>query len=611
MAAEKTIRIGGATGFWGDTALGAQQLIRDGAVDYLVFDYLAEITMSIMARARAKKPEAGFALDFVSGVLRTILPDAAQRGIRIISNAGGVNCLSCGQAIEALIEELGLDLKVAVVTGDDILDQADRLRGAGIREMFNATDMPADLMSMNAYLGAPAIATALAQGADIVVTGRCVDSAVTLGACIHEFNWPLDSYDALAGGSLAGHILECGAQATGGIHTDWHRSRDWDNIGFPIAEISADGSFIVSKPDGTGGLVSFGTVAEQMLYEIGDPRAYFLPDVTCDFSQVTIDELDQDKVRVAHAKGHPPTATYKVSATYEDGFRVGIYHTIGGIDAAAKAERTGASILKRCSRMLRDSNQPDFSETSIEIIGAEASYGPHSRARGAREVILKLAAKHETMQALNMLVRESTSAATAMSPGICGMAGNRPKVSPVVRLFSCLVPKADVPVSVHVGGQTMVVDLPVDGGFDDAMLAEAGAAAGTVAGASDAVADDAAMVTVPLVALAYGRSGDKGNHANVGIVARRPDYLPWIRRALTEQVVADHYAHILEGAVRRFDLPGVHGLNFLLENVLGGGGTASLRNDPQGKAFAQMLLDYPVEVPRALAAADKLEVLAA
>ena len=608
MTAEKTIRIGGATGFWGDTALGAQQLIQDGAVDYLVFDYLAEITMSIMARARAKKPEAGYALDFVSGVLRTILPDAAQRGIKIISNAGGVNCLSCGQAIEALIQELGLDLKVAVVTGDDILDQADRLRAAGIREMFNGTDMPEKLMSMNAYLGAPAIAAALAQGADIVVTGRCVDSAVTLGACIYEFDWPLDSYDALAGGSLAGHILECGAQATGGIHTDWHLSRDWDNIGFPIAEVAADGSFIVSKPDGTGGLVSFGTVAEQMLYEIGDPRAYFLPDVTCDFSQVTIDELDRDLVRVANAKGRPPTPTYKVSATYEDGFRVGIYHTIGGIDAAAKAERTGEAILKRCRQMLRDSNQPDFSETSIEILGAEGSYGPHSRARGAREVILKLAAKHETTQALNMLVRESTSAATAMSPGICGMAGNRPKVSPVVRLFSCLVPKAELPVAVHVEGNILPVDVPLEGGFDAAMLRESS----EQAEAADVGGDDASgMVTVPLVALAYGRSGDKGNHANVGIIARRPDYLPWIRRTLTEQAVASHYAHILEGAVHRFDLPGVHGLNFLLENVLGGGGTASLRNDPQGKAFAQMLLDYPVSVPRALAVADKLEVLAA
>ncbi|HBC53529.1 MAG TPA: terpene utilization protein AtuA, partial [Alphaproteobacteria bacterium] len=376
----------------------------------------------------------------------------------------------------------------------------------------------------------------------------------------------------------------------------------------PIAEVAADGSFVVSKPDGTGGLVSFGTVAEQMLYEIGDPRAYFLPDVTCDFSQVTIDELDRDLVRVANAKGRPPTPTYKVSATYEDGFRVGIYHTIGGIDAAAKAERTGEAILKRCRQMLRDSNQPDFSETSIEILGAEGSYGPHSRARGAREVILKLAAKHETTQALNMLVRESTSAATAMSPGICGMAGNRPKVSPVVRLFSCLVPKAELPVAVHVEGNILPVDVPLEGGFDAAMLRESS----EQAEAADVGGDDASgMVTVPLVALAYGRSGDKGNHANVGIIARRPDYLPWIRRTLTEQAVASHYAHILEGAVHRFDLPGVHGLNFLLENVLGGGGTASLRNDPQGKAFAQMLLDYPVSVPRALAVADKLEVLAA
>ncbi len=598
MSGKKTIRIGGATGFWGDTSLGAQQLVRSGNVDYLVFDYLAEITMSILARARAKNPEQGYALDFVSGVLRGILPEVARQGIRIISNAGGVNPVSCGRAAQALVDELGLKLKVAVVTGDDILGRADAMRKAGVREMFNGAEMPPKLMSMNAYLGAPGIAAALDRGADIVITGRCVDSAVTLGACMHEFGWKLDEYDRLSAGSLAGHILECGAQATGGIHTDWHLSLDWDNIGFPIAEVSPDGSFVLSKPDNTGGLVSFGTVAEQMLYEIGDPQAYLLPDVSCDFSTVTIEETGKDKVRVSGAKGLPPTDSYKTSATFEDGYRLGMYHTIGGIDAALKAEKTGEAIFKRCSRMFREMNMPDFSETSIEVVGAEASYGPHSRARAAREVVLKLAAKHENPKALDMLVRESTSAATAMSPGTCGMSGNRPKTSPVVRLFSCLTPKREIQVEVHMGNETIPVDVPVKGGFDARLILRPHS--------MDAPAPMAEMVEVPLVTLAYGRSGDKGNHSNIGVIARKPEYLPYIRAALTEKTVADYFAHILQGKVHRYEVPGICALNFLLEDILGGGGAASLRNDPQGKAFAQMLLDYPVRVPRLMAQAEGL-----
>lgn len=598
MGDKKTIRIGGATGFWGDTSMGAQQLVRDGKVDYLVFDYLAEITMSIMARARAKNPEQGYALDFVTGVLRGILPEAARQGIKIISNAGGVNPMACGRAAQALVDELGLKLKIAVVTGDDILDRADVMRKAGVKEMFNGAEMPPKLMSMNAYLGAPGIALALNRGADIVITGRCVDSAVTLGACIHEFGWKMNEYDRLSAGSLAGHILECGAQATGGIHTDWRLSPDWDKIGFPIAEVAPDGSFVLSKPDNTGGLVSFGTVAEQMLYEIGDPQAYLLPDVSCDFSTVKIEEIGKDRVRISSARGLPPTDSYKTSATYEDGYRLGMYHTIGGIDAALKAEKTGEAIFKRCSRIFREMNMPDFTETSIEVLGAEASYGPHSRARAAREVVLKIAAKHVDPKALDMLVRESSSAATGMAQGTGGMAGNRPKTSPVVRLFSCLTPKREIQVEVHMGNETIAVDVPDKGGFDASAIVRPVAAA--------APAPGGAMTEIPLVALAYGRSGDKGNHSNIGVIARKPEYLPYIRAALPEQAVAEYFAHILEGKVHRYEVPGINALNFLLEDILGGGGVASLRSDPQGKAFAQMLLDYPVPVPRAMAeAAEK------
>ena len=592
----RTIRIGGATGFWGDSSMGAVQLVKGGQVDYLVFDYLAEITMSILARARATKPDTGYALDFVTAVLKPLIRDIAEQGIKVVSNAGGVNPLACARAIEALLADAGLDLKVGVVLGDDLAERGDEFRARGVTEMFTGTEMPPKLMSMNAYLGGKPIAQALAAGADIVITGRVVDSAVTLGPCIYEFGWTDDDFDRLAAGSLAGHILECGAQATGGIFTDWHLSRDWDDIGYPIAEVSSDGSFVLTKPDGTGGLVSTATVGEQMLYEIGDPQAYILPDVACDFSEVTMEQVGTDRVLVSGARGRAPTDTYKVSATYQDGYRAGMYISITGIDAIAKARKTGEAVLKRCRRLFRDMNLPDFTDTSIEVVGAEDYYGPHSRIRHNREVVLKLAAKHPEARALEMMIREATSSATAMAPGTAGMGGNRPKVSPVVRLFSCLVPKADLPVTIQIGEERRPASPRTDGGFDPKAINRPTP--------GEALAPEG-PVTVPLVKLAWGRSGDKGNDANVGIIARRRDYLPYLRGALTEATVGEYFRHLWEGTqprVERYELPGIGGFNFVLRQVLRGGGIASLRNDPQGKALAQMLLDFPVQVPEALAA---------
>ena len=264
---DRVLRIGGASGFWGDAARATPQLLAVDGLDYIVYDYLAEITMSIMARARAKDESRGYALDFVSAAMQPNLATIAERRIKVISNAGGVNPQACAEALRQLIAQQGLDLRVACVVGDDLMDSAAQLAAAGITEMFSAEPFPPleKLQSINAYLGAFPIAQALAAGADIVVTGRCVDSAVTLGACIHAFGWGRDDLDQLAMGSLAGHILECGPQATGGNFTDWEQVPDMANMGYPVAEISADGSFVCNKPVGTGGLVSVGTVSEQML----------------------------------------------------------------------------------------------------------------------------------------------------------------------------------------------------------------------------------------------------------------------------------------------------------------------------------------------------------
>lgn len=592
MLTKETIRIGGAAGFWGDSSIAAPQLIKGGSLDYLVFDYLAEITMSIMARARAKDPAMGYAHDFVTQIMKDNLPEIARQNIKVISNAGGVNPEACAEAIRALIKEAGLRLNVATVTGDDLMGRVEEFRAAGTKEMFSGAAMPKEFMSVNAYLGALPIAGALEQGADIVITGRCVDSAVTLGACIHGLGWKAEEYDRLAAGSLAGHIIECGAQATGGLFTDWQLSNGWENIGYPIAEVSRDGSFVITKPENTGGLVSFGTVAEQILYEIGDPQAYILPDVVCDFSHVEMEQVRKDAVRVWGVRGDPPTQTLKVSATYMDGYRVGLMITIGGIDAAKKAQKVADAVLKRCRGILKARGVPDFTETSVEIIGAESSYGPHARVENPREVVLKIAAKHPAAQALAMLLREATSSGTSMSPGISGMGGNRPKPSPVVRLFSFLVDRRSLNPEVELNGRRWAV--PTGHGTrlrhpDRPRIPDT---SGTQAETCD----------VPLVRLAWGRSGDKGNDANIGIIARRREYLPYIRQALTAEAVREYFAFKIEGKVERFDLPGIGAMNFLLHEALGGGGIASLRNDPQGKAFAQMLLDFPITVPEAVAA---------
>nr|XP_040037373.1 uncharacterized protein LOC120822080 isoform X5 [Gasterosteus aculeatus aculeatus] len=279
-ARAEPVRIGCASGFWGDTAASVPQLIHGGALDFLVFDYLSEITMSLLTAAKSKTPNLGYAPDFVHVALAPFINDIHRKGIRVVSNAGGVNPLACAEAIQEVIRKAGLDLKVAVVTGDDLMPHRSSLSEVKLAADGSTRPLPRSLHSMNAYLGAQPIRRCLDLGADIVVSGRCVDSAVVLGPLMHSFGWGRTDYDLLASGSLAGHLIECGAQSTGGVFTDWHKVPDWDLMGFPVVEVSSDGSFVLSKPPGTGGLVSFGTAAEQLVYEIGDPRRYLLPDVT-------------------------------------------------------------------------------------------------------------------------------------------------------------------------------------------------------------------------------------------------------------------------------------------------------------------------------------------
>ena len=601
---KQSIRIGGASGYWGDSAKSTPQLLSSGNVDFIVYDYLAEITMSIMARARAKNPQTGYALDFISAVMKPNLAKIADQGVRIISNAGGVNPMACAEALREIIAELGLSLKVACVVGDDLLAQADQLADANHQEMFSGTPFPPldKLASINAYLGAFPVASALDKGADIVITGRCVDSAVTLGACIHSFGWSTEDFDQLAMGSLAGHIIECGAQATGGNFTDWHQVKSIESIGYPIAEIGPNGEFICTKPTNTGGMVSCATVAEQLVYEIGDPQAYLLPDVVCDFSQVQLKQVAEDQVSVSGAKGRAAPDSYKVCATYADQFRGGLMFTYYGIEADKKAQTMADGVFASARQLFRHLQMPDFSDTSVEILGAESQYGEHAQISSSREVVVKIAAKHPQAAGIGIMLKESVALGLASPPGLSGFQGSRPKPSPVVRLFSFALPKTSAALQIKIHLDNGQID------FTDA-VGQAFDASTIHRPQEPMVPSPAGQIEVPLIKLAWGRSGDKGNKANVGIIARQPEYLPFIYAALTESVVAGRFSHFLpadssaEGAqsVERFLMPGINGINFLIHDVLGGGGMASIRNDAQGKGYAQLLLDTMIPVTDSIA----------
>ena len=596
------VRIGGASGAWGDSPGAVPQLLTE-PVDYLIMDYLAEVSMSLLARARMKAPEAGFPPDFVA-YLKDYLAEMKRRGIRIVSNAGGVNPPGCQAALAAVCRELSIDLKIAAVTGDDVLPLVDELRAAGTREAVSGAPLPPRLLTANAYLGALPIQAALDRGADIVITGRCADSALALGILMHEFRWNADAHDRLAAGSLVGHVLECGPQGAGGLHTDWEQVPDWANIGYPIAECRADGSFVLTKPRGTGGLVVPGSVAEQILYEIGDPAAYVLPDVVADFSEVRLQQLGPHRVQVTGARGRAPTDLYKVSATYQDGYRAMATVSIVGPDARAKAERTAQALLERTRRVFRERHLPDFSATHIEALGAEASYGPHSRTRDSREVLLRVVVVHQEAKCLELFARELGSVGISFAPGTTGIYTGRPKPAPLIRLYTFFIDKSRLP--------------PPSVQFQDALGAAAGAdftvaiPAGAplpptsrpavVCPAADVV-DSTDTVEVPLIRLAWARSGDKGDTSNIALIARDPAFVPILRAQVTAERMLKHFQHLVSGPVQRFEAPGIHAFNFLLEQALGGGGMASLRIDPQGKAYAPMALEMMVRVPAALLAA--------
>jgi hypothetical protein len=451
MMKEK-IRIASGQGFWGDLQSAPVDQVRKGQIDYMMLDYLAEVTMSIMQKQKLKDPKLGYAKDLLS-VIDAILPDIVQQGIKVITNGGGVNPLACRNAIFEIAKKHNIaDLKVGVVYGDDILPDIDRLASEGMMldNMENGEKLSSvrkNVISANVYFGAQPIVEALEQGAQIVITGRTTDTGLTLAPMVYEFGWSWNDWDKIAAGTVAGHILECGGQASGGNFTgDWKNVPDLANIGFPIAEAFPDGRFIITKHENTGGLVSTATVKEQLLYEIGDPKNYITPDCIADFTSIRLKDIAPNRVEVAGIKGRPATEFFKVSMAYFDGYTAFSTLTYAWPDALEKAQRADSILRERLMNL-----GLSFEEIRTEYLGYNSCFGPlATRPESLNEVVLRIGVRGKEKGAMERFSREIAPLILTGPPSVTGFAAGRPKPSEVIAYWPALLPKHGVQPKVQV-----------------------------------------------------------------------------------------------------------------------------------------------------------------
>jgi len=453
MYKDRIVRVANAQGFWGDSLLGPLRLVEEGPVDYLTFDYLAEITMNIMQKQRMKDPEAGYARDFVS-MLGKILPKCKHKGIKVIANAGGVNPRACMTAIESVIESTGISgIRVGIVEGDDILGRLDELLDSGEKLTNLDTGEPLSVVkervtSANVYIGAEPIVEALAEGADIVVTGRTSDPSLVLAPLIHEFGWSMQDYDKLAAGTIMGHIVECGPQCTGGNFSDWRQVKGFARIGYPIIEASSDGSAVLTKHNGTGGLVNVETVTSQLLYELGDPENYLGPDCIADFTSIQLDQAGEDRVTISGIRGRPPTTTYKASLSYNKGYKILGTLCISGPDAIEKAHILADMVWQRTA--MHGYPIPE-EQRFLELFGTNVLYkGLVPSPEQPAEIMMRIGAWGDDAAALNILGMELAPLITSGPPGVTGFAGGRPRPTGVVGYWPALIDKTNVTTRVSV-----------------------------------------------------------------------------------------------------------------------------------------------------------------
>ncbi len=589
----ETVVIANCGGFWGDDPTAARRQLAGGHVDYLVMDYLAEVTMAILQKQRQRDPKAGYASDFLVQ-LEDVLADCVARGVVVVSNAGGVNPVACCEAIQALAGELGIAdaVRVGVVVGDDLFDQLDDLLAGG-EELAHAhsgrplADVRDSVLSANAYVGCAGIVQALKMGANVIVGGRLTDTALALGPLVHEFGWSEDDWDRRASGIVAGHIIECGPQCTGGNFTDWRSVDRTAPIGYPIVEASPDGSFVVTKHPGTGGLVTVETVSEQLLYELGAPQ-YLSPDGVADFGSIQLKQLGRDRVSVSGVRGGPPPATLKVSVSYAHGYRIFGRIIVTGPDTLAKAQEA-ADIFWAAA-----GGRELYEQTSTQFVGWNATHPPLATCEPG-EVLVQVAARDQARSKL-----EERFAPFVVGTGLGSVPGfglpadqGRPRVSEVVGYWPAFIGRQNVEVEVLIDDRRATLAAtpacPATRQFVD-----------VAAPVFTAPPSGGEMVDVALAELCLARSGDKGDCCNVGVIARSDAIFSWMLECLNTDLVKEHFAGVCRGAVERHIFPNLRAVNFLLEESLGGGGTSSIQLDAQGKTYAQYLLAARVVVDKRL-----------
>ena len=582
------IRIANCSGFFGDRLSGAREMVEDGPIDVLTGDWLAELTMLILSRIRAKRPGGGFASTFVTQ-MEQVMGTCLDRGIKVVSNAGGLDPAGCAAAVEEVAERLGVTPTVAWVDGDDLLPRIEELAAAGALQPFHDDGDVGDLsrcLTANAYLGCWGIVDALQRGADIVITGRVTDAAVTCGPAAWHHGWARDDWNELAGGVVAGHVIECSAQTTGGNYSFFTEVPGMERLGFPWAEVAADGSAVIGKHDGTGGQVSVGTVTSQLLYEIGGPR-YLGPDVTARFDTIRLEETGPDRVRISGTVGEPPPPTLKVAMNELGGYRNTVAVALTGLDIEAKAEVVESAFWRACP------NDPsDFESVDTRVIRTDRSDPTSNEAATAQwRITVKDPDERKVGRAFS---NSFTETALASIPGLYGLSGGPSGASPYGVYRPARIPSAFVPQYVHVAGATVQVDsdAPTSGSTDDGV-------APSVAPDVDHVASGATE-RVPLGRVVGTRSGDKGGNANLGVFTRSDESFTWLSGFLTVERFRELLPEAASLPVDRHDLPNLRALNFVVHGLLDEGVAASTRIDGQAKSLGEWLRARTAEIPVAL-----------
>jgi len=592
---KKAIRIGNAGGYWGDDLAALKRQITGGPLDYIMMDFLAEITMSILQRQRKKSPDLGYAVDFLEQ-LAECLPLAVQKGVRIITNAGGINPIGMGRKILDMARAMGLDLKVGVVYGDDIVNQLYELSAAG--ERFTNMETGQDfhgvrsrIAAANIYLGAEPVVKALETGCQLVVTGRVTDTGLALAPMIHEFGWAMDDWDRMAAGIVAGHIIECGCQASGGNVTDWHEIKNFEACGYPIIEMDDSGEFVVTKHPRTGGLVSEKTVKEQLVYEMGDPANYISPDGIARFDTIRLKPAGKNRVRVSGIRGKPEPDRLKVSMAYDDGWKSSGEVLVSGPDTYRKAETIARIFWGKLGHT--------YESTRTEMIGSGSIWPDHLRNCDTNEILLRFGVRDRELDKVRDFGKVLSTLILSGPAGMAVTGQGRPRPKQVIAYWPALIHRSRVRakvLAITTDGREEFYEISFPVRVQTAPVQAAGARPRRRKRQRPA----GRLKTARLRDICYARSGDKGDTCNIGVLARTPEAYGWIVEHLTAERVRRFFRGITGGKVIRYELDNLLGLNFLLEETLGGGGTKSLMIDPQGKTLAQALLQMPVRVPSSL-----------